>query len=256
VLDVVTCGGCGRKTYAQLAHCPQCGHDITITHTEMNLPPEYVEVDDMGVQVFPVRIKRIMHILFIIFAIAVLLAVWLFFLHSARNDAFFLFIRYLFLIFLPVLDMAGIWMVFLIIRGLVNKIPILVLDERGAYFPHLLNTPIPWLNLSDIEIHTVRQRFSTQTSIKIHLDPPFPVFPILFAKLAAYGKKRRSIAIHVISGWPFEAETVRDLLLLGHETWVGNRQISFLAPDYDQKKFALVSKNALYLFLASQVSFI
>jgi|GEM_PF-6068138 len=254
MLDITTCKGCGRETYAQLAHCPECAHDITVPQTEMNLPPEYVEVDKTGVRVYPVRRKRIIYISFLVFVVLMLLTFWAFFIFSfLRGNIGNIFIEIIALVMLPVASILAMNMVFYLTGALRRKLPIMVLDSQGLIFPHLRAVRIPWPNLSNIEIQTVTQAFITQEFLKISLVPPLRVFPILLEKITAVGKARKRVTIPVLFGWPFNAETLRDLLLLGHETWAGNRQISFLAPDYEEKQFALSVRSAIYSVIAFHV---
>ena len=215
MLDVITCEGCGRKTYAQLARCPHCGREIDVPYCNLNLPPEYVEVDDNEVRIYPVR-WRLLNTAILLFLVAVIMAFGLTILIFEASKYGFdniqftdsKFKNYFVLIGSPFVFAILIFAFIQNILAYIRKVPILIVNKDEVIFPIDIGSFINRKNISSIDIQSTFH--SKQLVFKI--DPPAPVLRNRRWARRFLERPRRELRVAVTGRWPIGADQVRELI--------------------------------------------
>ncbi len=241
MLDAIICEGCGRNTYAQMARCPQCGRTITVPHSKLNLPPEYVYENEMGVWVYPDRLAAA-KLNFVWFAIGCLiLGGGLYALRFLMSgDYWGPGLLGVFLLSL----VLGAPIVFQTLHAtfrLFSALPVFYMDGEGMAFPYISSTLLPWKNIRDAQVVETLPNYRV---LKIDLNTPMEMTFTSMARLLVRGPQQ-VIAIPIVSGWPISPEDARELILLGLETWVKDPQKPSSSPTHPQEDFNRTIKQAL-----------
>ncbi len=244
MLDVITCEGCGRKTYAQLAHCPQCGQAIDAPESSLNLPPEYTYQDERGVWIYLQKGKRIAFSAFSFMVGCLLLGIGLLILWlqiggqtlDPRGGAVF--------VLGPVLGTVLIYQAIQLTWRLISGLPVFYMGKKGVAFPHLNRRVVPWENIKDVDALEYTQRlFVKKRYLRIELYSPDRIAFGPINQLVTFGP-RKTTFVPLLAGWPFSTEDIKDLILLGRETWITNGQPAVPSPTDEEEEFNRVVKHS------------
>jgi len=241
MLDPITCEGCGRKTYAQMAHCPQCGRPITVPYTKLNLPPKYIYEDATGVWVYPDKIARIMLNFLMLLGGGLFSAIgYVFLWPGISHDPRGFIAGPLALVIGALLIFQAIQLTFKLLSGL----PIFYMGDQGIAFPHLHSKLLPWNNIKDARVIEVTNRYSKRRLPEIELNSPEKIVLSPFSRLFVWHPQQK-IVVQLFSGWPITAEDIRDLILLGLETWTKEGRKTSSLPTRQEGDFDRTIRQAL-----------
>lgn len=254
MLDVITCEGCGRKTYAQMAHCPHCGREIDAPQSPLNLPPEYTRQDERGVRIYPHKGKRLAHNLSTLLLGCLLLGAGYFALRmqfggqtlDPRGSA------------LAALGAPlGIVLIFQAIQmtwRLIYGLPVFYMGKKGIAFPHLNRRVLPWDNIKDIEtVENPRLIFAKKSSLTLEMHVPERIAFGSLNQLLAFGP-RNTAFVPLLAGWPVSAGDLKDLILLGREAWIADGRPAVPSPTPEETEFDRAVKRAFVIAVVTALT--
>ena len=254
MLDVITCAGCGRKAYAQLAHCPQCGREIDAPESSLNLPLEYTYLDEGSVRIYPKKGTRLAYnVTSFLFGglllVAGLLAVWLQIggkTVDPRGAALS--------VLGPVLGVVLIFQALQMTLRMLGGLPAFYMGRKGIAFPHLNRRVLAWENIRDVDTDDRTGRlFSKRPRLKIEMYVPERIAFGAMDQLLTFGA-RTATSVPLLAGWPVSAEDLKDLILLGRESWITNGKPAVSSPTAEEKEFDRVVKRSSVVALAVALS--
>ena len=254
VLDEITCEGCGRKTYAQMASCPHCGREIDAAKSPLNLPPGYTRQDESGVRIYPHRGKRLAYNLVTFLTGCLLLVAGLFALRmqfSGRDlDPRGSAVSALG----PPLGIVLIFQAIQMTWRLVYGLPVFYMGKKGIAFPHLNRRVLSWDNLKDIEaVETPRLFFFKKSSLTLEMHVPERIAFGSLNQLLSFGP-RSTAFVPLLAGWPVPAEDLKDLILLGRETWIADGRPNVPSPTPEETEFNRVVKRAFVIAVVTALA--
>lgn len=229
MLDPITCEGCGCQTYAQMARCPQCGRAIAVPHAKLNLPPEFVYEDEAGVWIYPAKLAAARLNLAWFVVGSLILTGGLFALGSFVSGTAWAPGALIVFLLGILLGAPIVFQTLYATFRLFGTLPVFYMGAEGMAFPYVSSTLLPWENIRNVDVLEIGQKLLRYRALKLDLETPMKMVFASMARLLVRGPQQ-SIAVPIVSGWPVSAEDVRDLVLLGLETWARNREKASAGP--------------------------
>ena len=254
MLDVITCEGCGRKTYAQLAHCPQCGRKIDAPQSHLNLPPEHTYQDERGIWIYPRKGRRLAYNLFTSILGCLFLGAGLFALRilfsgetlDPRGSAVSALG--------PPLGIVLIFQAIQMTWRLIYGLPVFYMGKKGIAFPHLNRRVLTWDNIKDVlAVENPRLFFAKKSSLTLEMYVPERIAFGSVNQLLAFGP-RSTAFVPLLAGWPVSAEDLKDLILLGRETWIADGRPIVPSPTAEEKVFNRTVKRSLVIAVVTALA--
>ena len=128
---------------------------------------------------------------------------------------------------------------------LVYGLPVFYMGKKGIAFPHLNRRVLSWDNLKDIEaVETPRLLFFKKSSLTLEMHVPERIAFGSLNQLLSFGP-RSTAFVPLLAGWPVSAVDLRDLILLGRETWIADGRPNVPSPTPEETEFDRVVQTRL-----------